>query len=274
MESTGPSTNHHGEIKPTLIVTHGDHRRAGIARECLVAAGCPIVDWEWAPAGEPITPPALDEIAGIVALGGIQSATNVPGDPFLEAEVALMRDALEQQVPVLGMCLGGQLLAVAAGGRVRPMGRTYVGWPQLRLYDTAAADALFSAMSSGLHALKWHEDMIETPPGAVVLGDTGDVTPGTQLYRVGANAWGSQMHLEADVPMVIGSWLNHASGVANLKASGYDVEAIREESARRLEVQTEAARPMFARFAELVGGRPSAVTPGPVGVSPAVSGCG
>src|SRR5947209_16075143 len=57
MESAAPSINHRDAIKPTLIVTHGDHRRAGIARECLVAAGCPIVDWEWLPADEPITPP-------------------------------------------------------------------------------------------------------------------------------------------------------------------------------------------------------------------------
>jgi GMP synthase-like glutamine amidotransferase len=253
-------------VKPTLIVTHGDSKRAGIARECLAAAGCPVVDWEWTPSDEPMTPaPALEEIAGIISMGGVQSATRVAGDPFLSAEVGLMRDALERQIPVLGMCLGAQLLAVAAGGRVRPMGRMYVGWPQLTLHDTAADDPLFSALPTGMHALKWHEDMIETPSGAVVLGDTGDVTPGTQLYRVGANAWGSQMHLEADIPMVIGNWMASPSGVANLEAAGYDVDAIREETAGRLVIQMEAARPVFDRFAQL--SRAGAGTPGPVGVS-------
>jgi GMP synthase-like glutamine amidotransferase len=258
MARTGssPQPDNHPAIKPTVIVTHGDHKRAGIARERLVAAGCPILDWEWTPAGQPMTPPAaLDDIAGIISMGGIQSATRVAEDPFLSAEVALMRDALEHQLPVLGMCLGGQLLAVAVGGRVRPMGHMYFGWPQLTLHDDAAADPLFSALPSGLQALKWHEDWIEAPPGAVVLGDTGNVTPGTALYRVGSNAWGSQMHLEADIPMVIGSWMASPSGVANLEAAGYDVDAVREETARRLEVQMEAARPVFDRFAQLVSGQ-------------------
>jgi GMP synthase-like glutamine amidotransferase len=242
-------------VKPTLIVTHGDHKRAGIARECLAAAGSPIVDWEWTPSGPATPAPPLQELGGIISLGGIQSATTVPDDPFLRAEVDLMRSALEQQVPVLGMCLGGQLLAVAAGGQVRPMGHTYLGWPQLTVHDTAADDPLFSVLPTGLHALKWHEDMIEAPPGAVVLGDTGNVTPGTALYRVGANAWGSQMHLEADPPMLIGSWLADPGAAAKLEAFGYDVDAFREESARRLEVQMAAARPVFDRFARLAAGQ-------------------
>jgi GMP synthase-like glutamine amidotransferase len=100
--------------------------------------------------------------------------------------------------------------------------------------------------------MKWHEDMIQAPDDALVLGETPG-TPGTALFRSGPAAWGSQMHLEVDAAMLIDGWMSGPRGIAELTAAGYDADAFRAQSARRLEVQMAAARPVFDRFAEIVG---------------------
>jgi GMP synthase-like glutamine amidotransferase len=233
--------------KPALIITHLDDGRTGLVSECFAAAGCPTVGWSPLEPG----PPPLRELGAIVSLGGRMSATRVDGDPPLAAEVRLMREALAAQVPILGMCLGAQLLAVAAGGSVRAMGRMYVGWTELTMLPGAGEDPVFGTLETGLRVLKWHEDMIEMPRGAELLGET-PVTPGTALFRIGATAWGSQAHLEVDVPMLIDGWLADQGDVTDVERAGYELGWFRAESRRRLERQTAAARPVFTRFAELV----------------------
>jgi GMP synthase-like glutamine amidotransferase len=240
-------------MKPALIVTHMDDRASGLASECLAAAGCPIVEWNPAD-GPSATPPAPSELAGIVSLGGNQSATAVPGDPFLEAEVQLLRGALAEEVPILGLCLGAQLLAVAAGGRVQAMGRIYVGWPELEMGHRAAGDPVFGTLASGLRVLKWHEDMIDRVPGATVLGGTGSATPGIGLFRVGSVAWGSQPHLEATRAMLLDLWLGGDGGAAQVRDAGHDVDQFRTTSAGLVDLQVAAARPVFDRFAGVVTG--------------------
>src|ERR1700722_6293734 len=115
-------------MRPVLIVTHLLDRQVGLVRDALQASGCDVIE-RHATAGD--TLPTVGELAGIVSLGGRQRGPRVHADPFLAVEVALMRAALEDDVPVLGMCLGAQLLAVAAGGEVVNAGAIYAGWPDL-----------------------------------------------------------------------------------------------------------------------------------------------
>lgn len=156
-------------MRPVLIITHLDDHAAGLAREELERAGCPVIE---ANALDGARLPAPAEISAIVSLGGEMSATDYERQPFLSAEVALMRAALADQTPVLGMCLGAQLLAVAGGGRVSTLDRVYVGWPELSPLASAAGDPLFGDFAPDVPVLKWHEDVIDPPPGAVVLGTT------------------------------------------------------------------------------------------------------
>ena len=110
---------------------------------------------------------------------------------------------------------------------------------------------MFGSLETGLRVLKWHEDMIEMPPGAALLGET-PVTPGTALFRIGTAAWGSQAHLEVDVPMLVDGWLADRRRRHRRERAGYEPDWFRADSRRRLERQTAAARPVFTRFAELV----------------------
>lgn len=232
-------------MKPVLVITHLPDRADGVVGASLRAAGCAVVERN---AADGRDLPPLDEIAGLVSLGGRQSATAVAADPFLSAEVRLMTGALERQVPVLGMCLGAQLLAVAAGGRVSTMGRMNAGWPELVRLAPAGDDPLFAGLPPRLPVLKWHEDMIELPAGADELGATPG--PGAALFRVGPAAWGSQAHLELTHAMLDG-WLADPTDVAEITSAGHDIDAFRAASRGHLDVQMAAARPMFHAFGRL-----------------------
>ncbi len=234
-------------MRPVLIITHLEDRHTGLVADSLERAGCPVMQSNPLDSA-PIR--SLAEISGIVSLGGRMSATEIDRHPFLATEVELMRAALSAEVPILGLCLGAQLLAVAADGRVSSMDRMYVGWPELSALAAADDDPVFGGLAPGLPVLEWHEDAIEIPAGAVVLGTTE--SPGAALFRVGSDAWGSQMHLEVTPSMLLDGWLAEPRGVAAIESAGYEIDAFRAASRSRLEVQMAVARPAFSRFAQVV----------------------
>jgi GMP synthase-like glutamine amidotransferase len=239
-------------VKPTLIVTHLPDRAVGIVRDALEAAGCAVIERN---PGDAHELPAAHELGGIVSLGGRQSATRVDEDPFLAAEAELLTNALERQVPILGMCLGAQLLAVAAGGHVRYSGTMNAGWPDMTLLPAAAHDPLFASFPGSLPVLKWHEDIIEPPAAAVELATTPG--PGAALFRVGDCAWGSQAHLELTEPMLIEGWTRDPDDISEIEGAGHRIEEFREASRRHLVAQVAAARPMFTAFGALTTSSPS-----------------
>jgi GMP synthase-like glutamine amidotransferase len=235
-------------MKPALIITHLRDRESGLVREELELAGYPIREVN-AFDGTPL--PGIDRVGAIVSLGGKMSVTRVDQDPFLSSEVALFRAAVAKGVPTLGICLGAQLLAVAAGGEVSTMPRVFVGWPELEMTAAAGEDPVFGELPPGTRALKWHEDRIEPPPGAAVLATTA--SPGAALFRVGAVAWGSQMHIEVTPEMLLQGWLADPHEVAEIESGGHQIADFRRESADRLPAQMAALRPSLARFAGLLG---------------------
>jgi GMP synthase (glutamine-hydrolysing) len=239
-------------VKPTLIVTHLPDRAVGVVRQALREAGCEVIERNPADADGL---PAAEEIAGVVTLGGRQSATRVAEDPFLGAEVELLLQALDRRVPILGMCLGAQLLSVAAGGRVRHSGAMNAGWPDMTLLPAAAEDPLFGVFPRRLPVLKWHEDIIELPAAAVELATTPG--PGAALFRVGESAWGSQAHLELTEPMLIEGWTADPDDISEIEGAGHRIEEFRAASRAHLVAQMAAARPMFTAFGRLATSCPS-----------------
>ncbi len=234
-------------MKPALIITHLPDRKSGLVREAIEHAGYPIREQN---AFDGASLPPIDRVGAIVSLGGKMSATRVDDDEYLTAEVSLLQAALASGVPTLGICLGAQLLAVAAGGDVLKMPRVYVGWPELSLTTAAGDDPVFGELSAGTRVLKWHEDRIEPPPGAAVLATT--TSPGAALFRVGRAAWGSQMHIEVTTEMLLQTWLADPHEVAEIESGGHRIADFRQESADRLPAQMNALRPALERFASLV----------------------
>ena len=174
------------------IVEHAPHEGPYAIGVALRAAGLPTrVCRTWA--GDPV-PETADDLVGLVVMGGAMAAyEDFPGR---DAELALLRAALDAEIPVLGVCLGAQLLAVPAGGAGRPGDGAQIGWADVRMTEAAHTDTLFAGVPERLRVLHWHGDTLELPAGATLLA-SGDRYP-VQAFRIGGSAWGTQFHLEVD----------------------------------------------------------------------------
>jgi GMP synthase (glutamine-hydrolysing) len=191
-------------------------------------------------AGEPL--PELAGLDGVVSLGGDQSAVPGGDEPLLAPEVAFLQEAALAGLPVLGICLGGQLLARALGGRVRHAGRA-VEWRELRRTPEGVDDPLLGALDDPFPALHFNEDVFDAPPGAAVLA--GPAPDGAAAFRWGARAWGLQYHPDADEP-VLDRWIEeYARDVG-------DPAAFRAACAAWAGEQARTSAKLFGRFAAIV----------------------
>src|SRR5690242_15748758 len=187
-------------VRPLLCIHH-ELELASLGRAAAALTGAGLALDERSPAaGERL--PALDEVAGILSLGGIESVCQLDRYPHLADEADLLRQAVDAGVPVLGVCLGGQLLAHVTGGSVRRAPGREIHWFDSPLLPAAAGDPLFGELPSPLTYLRWNEDAFEPPPGGVeLLERTG---AGADAFRVGQAAWGVQFHPEVDSAVLDG----------------------------------------------------------------------
>lgn len=136
----------------------------------------------------------------IVVLGGAQNALDDADFPYLPQLAALMRDFAERDRSVLGVCLGGQLLARAYGARNLIGGAQEFGWREVALTDAGRADPLLAELPECFPIFEWHDDTFTLPEGAVHLAANPDAP--LQAFRIGRAAYGVQFHFEADRALV------------------------------------------------------------------------
>ena len=122
--------------------------------------------------------------------------------PHLEDEIRLIQDTLERGIPVLGVCLGSQLLARALGAKVEPMGEKELGWGEVETTDEAFYDPLFGALDRSFTAFHWHGDAFELPEGGTLLASSRSTL--VQAFRSGKRAYGILFHLEVDERLIRG----------------------------------------------------------------------
>src|SRR5690606_14171071 len=126
-------------------------------------------------AGEPV-PDQLGEAKALLVMGGPMGAYEEATYPHLTAELRLIEKAVARGVPVLGVCLGSQLLAKALGATVQPGPKSEIGWRTLTLSDAAQEDALFASAPRTFAPWHWHTDVFDLPRGAVALA-ASEMTP-------------------------------------------------------------------------------------------------
>jgi GMP synthase (glutamine-hydrolysing) len=184
------------------------------------------------------------EFDALLVFGGSMSSLDDDGHPYLAEERDLLRRAVDLGVPTLGVCLGGQLLAQALGGRVARAPRPEVGFKPLSLTRDAPGEPSLAAFPSGSLAFQWHEDAFEVPAGATLLA-TGQ-TGGPQAFRVGS-ALGIQFHPEIEADE-LETWIT-SSGQPMTSVWGRDPDEFRREIAREIDAHNERGRAFFQTFA-------------------------
>ncbi|MGW6417714.1 type 1 glutamine amidotransferase [Streptomyces sp. NPDC055055] len=193
-------TNAYGGAPAVLVVEHEREAGPGLVGARLAAAGLRLdVVRSWR--GEAL-PDSLRGHAGLLVLGGAANCEDDVAAPWLPRVRELVREAVADEVPVFGICLGGQILAHALGGSVarRPRGPE-VGAVPLRRLPAASADPVLGGVPDGALAAQWHwDETVRLPSGAVPLL-TGDDCP-FQAFRVGSVGWGVQFHPEVDAETV------------------------------------------------------------------------
>jgi GMP synthase-like glutamine amidotransferase len=180
--------------RPVLVIEN-DPNLEGTGRlgEALERSGLP---WRRLQAWlEDVGSLDASEFAAIVAMGGEMHALDDTAFPYLAREVALLEDAAAKDVPVLGICLGGQLLARALGAVVEPAEALEGGWVPISPVPGVNGDAVLGHLKEPTGVFSWHVDIFDLPEGATQLA-TGAVTE-QQAFRHG-RAWGLQFHPEVD----------------------------------------------------------------------------
>lgn len=184
-----------------LVVQHVAPESAWAIGDSLTRSGVDI-DTRRIFAGD-ILPVDTSEYDGLVVMGGPMSATSDEGFPTRLAELALIADGLASGLPTLGVCLGAQLVAVAAGSDVHVGDKgPEIGWAPVDLSPACRSDMLFGGLPHKLTVLHWHGDTFDLPPDAQLLMSS-DVYP-NQAFRIGETAWGVQFHLEVTREAVAG----------------------------------------------------------------------
>jgi GMP synthase (glutamine-hydrolysing) len=180
-----------------VILQHNEHAHAGRLGRALRDHGF-RVDTRRTDLDAASVPGDLDDLHGLVVLGGAQNVDE--NHPFLAREQALIRQAHEAQLPVLGVCLGAQQIAVALGGQVARMGTPEVGMSPVVLNVPGQTETVLAGIPWACPQLHSHGYEVKTlPPGATLLGSSAFCK--VQAFRVGLRTYGFQYHFECDLPM-------------------------------------------------------------------------
>lgn len=248
-----------------LVIQHVPHERLGSFEGCLTEAGCRLSTMAIA---EAPAPQALRDVDGVIVMGGPQSVYDRDRHPWMAMELALLREALDQGLPILGVCLGAQMLASALGAKVMKNPQKEIGWYPVMREPGADGDPLFEAFGSTETVFQWHGDTFALPKGAIRLASSPlcreSLASGSgfhpesnrrmeQAFRYRDNVYGLQFHVEVTEP-IIRAWMRTPVNRAELAVlqGAIDPMAIRRQTPRHVGRLQELSRHVAETFCRLL----------------------
>jgi len=201
-------------------------------------------------AGEPI-PKDLSGWDGLIALGGSMSANDGERLGFIADELRLLTKVLEAGMPALGICLGAQLIAKAAGAEVTAGEEKEIGWYPLTLTEEGKKDRLLDGLPGTFPVFQWHGETFDIPRGAVCLA--GSERYSNQAFRLGEKVYGLQFHLETTQPMIT-EWLDlYRDEHAKCGGTVQGRAAVMAKTALLKSAAEQRARQVFGRYFASIG---------------------
>jgi len=198
----------------------------------------------------PCTEPLVDEADALIFMGGPMSAND--DQPYLQQEVAYIRDAPKRGQMVLGVCLGAQLIAKALSARVHANAVKEIGWAPVTFTPAAANDPLFAGLPHTEMIFHWHGETFTLPPGAELLASSDACR--NQAFRVGNRIYGLQFHLEV-TPSMIADWCREDEACGKEREAAQPIDPYAHATRSR-----ELARLVFGRWCALLKDRACAAS--------------
>jgi GMP synthase (glutamine-hydrolysing) len=235
-----------------LAIVHQSDAGPGVFADAIRDAGAELHSWRFPDEGPPWFDPR--DYDAVLSFGGAMNADQEERHPWLAEEKALLADLLERGVPLLGVCLGAQLLAEAAGAPARRAREPEIGWYAVETTAAARRDPVLAPLTPEFDALEWHSYEAPLPPGAVALAASPVCL---QAYRIGDAAWGIQFHAEVTLAD-FETWLDEYRNDADAVRIGLDVAALRSETRARIAAWNELGRELCGRFLAVAAERRAA----------------
>ena len=202
----------------------------------------------------PDSQPSLDGYRGLIILGGPMNVDQVDRYKHLVTEINLIEEAIKRELPVLGICLGAQLIAKALGSEVRKNSEVEIGWYDVSPTEDGKRDLLISHFKRTERIFQWHGDTFNIPDGAVHLASSALCS--NQAFRYNGNVYGFQFHLEVDQKM-IERWLrvpDHKVEIGKTKGK-IDPQNIRSETILCIDRLQKLSDIVFGEFIKNFGNK-------------------
>lgn len=228
-----------------LGIIHEPPPCSGVFAEAAAARGDTIEEWNlvWG------TPPSrpLDEYEAAIVFGGVMDTHQEEEYPWLVDENLLLQSFLDRGTPLLGICLGGQLIAKAMGARVARAPYPEIGFVEVDVLPAAQDDPVLAGLPGPLMALQWHSYRFDLPPGAVPLARNDTCL---QAYRVGDAVWGLQFHAETTHDDWL-RWTDEWDALPGADRTGFDPARMKADAERYMERWNEVGRQIASRFLQV-----------------------
>jgi len=229
-----------------LVIQHLDIEPPALIGDVLCEAGHEL-SFVHLSRGEAL-PQDTHGLAGAIIMGGPQSA-NDTHLPYIRDELAWLDQRINEGLPMLGICLGAQLIVRAAGGSVSASPLRELGWCPVFPTPETPADPLFSSFpKAGLSMFQWHGETFSLPSRSSLIATHPDVP--SQAFRLGKAQYGMQFHFEVDAPL-INQWIEAGdSEQAHLGIEG--INRLHEQTSLHLDSMREHGRQIVLNWLSLL----------------------
>jgi GMP synthase-like glutamine amidotransferase len=228
-----------------LAISHQADAGPGVFAEVARERGDELDEWVLPEGGTaPADPPSYD---AVMVFGGSMHADQEANHPWLAGEKTLLRELLDAGVPLLGVCLGSQLVAEAAGAPAEPAPQPEIGWLEVELTAEGASDPLLAPLAPSFTAFQWHSYRSPLPPGAVALARS---PVALQAYRAGERTWGIQFHAEVTERDAIGWTARHEEDPEAVEI-GLDPDELMGSIREQIKGWNDVGRALCGRFLDV-----------------------
>jgi GMP synthase (glutamine-hydrolysing) len=221
-----------------LSIIHQDDAASGVFADAVTERGDELTEWSISDGARPPSPP--DSYDAVIVFGGAMHVDQEHRHPWLRDEDVLIRGLLDRRIPVLGVCLGAQLVAKALHAGVGPLARPQIGWFDVEQTPEAADDPVFADLPRTFSSFQWHSYAFDLPARGVPLARDSVCL---QAYRAGESAWGIQFHAEVTKESVDDWFRSSKPSDVSL-----DLDALRQETEEKIAAWNEFGKGLCSRF--------------------------